>query len=606
MTIRTRLALSAIICIGLALFLAAFLIFTAQQVREATEKHKLVNELTKGISELQILTNDYLLHYEERAETQWYQRHDSLTEHLALAVVKDPEGKVIYDSFKIKDVFTQLTAAIKERQQLGSEESGLYEEREDRLVGQLLIESQAMVSDAYELQLLAQTRLDATQRRGILTVISFASTIAAVVAAGFLWIRRSVLSPLVKLQTGTKIIGSGDLDYRLGVTTRDEIGQLSRAFDQMTEELGKKTTSIDNLNKEISERKQMERELLQTKELIDTALDSQSDTFFLFELATGKAIRWNRAFREIIGYTDEEISELPAPASYYSPEDIEKAVVAIQQIMEEGMATVELELICKDGHKVTTEYQISAIYKDNGEIRYVVSIGRDITERKEAEAALHESEERFRSLVENINDFVWEVDANGIYTYASPKVKDLLGYQTEEVIGKTPFDFMPPEEAKRVAEEFQTIVESQSPFTRLENINLRKDGRLAVLETSGMPIFDLNGQLRGYRGIDRDITERKETEEEMRIKDNAITSSINAIALADLEGNLTYVNPSFLELWGYDDDREVLGKSALEFWQIGERATEVIGALQTKGGWKGELVGRKKDGTTFDVQLPAF
>ena len=93
-------------------------------------------------------------------------------------------------------------------------------------------------------------------------------------------------------------------------------------------------------------------------------------------------------------------------------------------------------------------------------------------------------------------------------------------------------------------------------------------------------------------------------QEELRIKDSAIASSINAIALTDLEGNLTYVNQSFLELWGHDD-KEVQGKAATEFWQMEEKAAEIIETLRNTGGWKGELLAKRKDGSTFDVQLSA-
>ncbi len=133
-------------------------------------------------------------------------------------------------------------------------------------------------------------------------------------------------------------------------------------------------------------------------------------------------------------------------------------------------------------------------------------------EHKRVEGMLREGQERFRSLTENTSDWVWEVGVNGIYTYVSPQVKDLLGYEPEEVIGKTPFDFMPPEEVKRIVQEFRDAVESRRPLVRLENTNLRKDGQLVVLETSGLPFFDADGQFCGYRGIDRDITERKQVE----------------------------------------------------------------------------------------------
>ncbi len=103
--------------------------------------------------------------------------------------------------------------------------------------------------------------------------------------------------------------------------------------------------------------------------------------------------------------------------------------------------------------------------------------------------------------------------------------------------------------------------------------------------------------------LEAEITERKKVEEELRIKDNAVASSINAIAVADLEGNLTYVNHAFLRMWGYDDEKEILEKNAVEFWQVAEEAVAVMQAAMDVGGWIGELSAKRKDGSIFDVQV---
>jgi PAS domain S-box-containing protein len=99
--------------------------------------------------------------------------------------------------------------------------------------------------------------------------------------------------------------------------------------------------------------------------------------------------------------------------------------------------------------------------------------------------------------------------------------------------------------------------------------------------------------------------EKKRAEEGLRIKDWAIESAINAIAISDLAGNLNYVNPAFLKLWGFSSPVEVLGKSAEGFWQIGEKAAEVIETLRILGGWGGELAALRKDGALFDVNVAA-
>jgi PAS domain S-box-containing protein len=100
-----------------------------------------------------------------------------------------------------------------------------------------------------------------------------------------------------------------------------------------------------------------------------------------------------------------------------------------------------------------------------------------------------------------------------------------------------------------------------------------------------------------------EIAERKAVEEALRVKDSALASSINAIVISDLDKNLTYVNPSFLNLWGYDDDKEVLGRPTVEFWQMDEKVAGVLEALGYMKGWIRELVAMRKDGSLFDVQL---
>ena len=93
---------------------------------------------------------------------------------------------------------------------------------------------------------------------------------------------------------------------------------------------------------------------------------------------------------------------------------------------------------------------------------------------KESEEKLRESEEKYRSLVETTSDWIWEVDTTGIYTYSNPKVKDILGFDANEIIGKTPFDLMPPDEAEKIFELFQKAMEMKEPIISLKNKNSQK------------------------------------------------------------------------------------------------------------------------------------
>ena len=143
-------------------------------------------------------------------------------------------------------------------------------------------------------------------------------------------------------------------------------------------------------------------------------------------------------------------------------------------------------------------------------------------ERKQAEEELNNSEARFRDISESMDEWIWEVDTQGICTFVSERIRSILGYSVEEVLGKTPFDFMPTGEAQRVAGIFSEIIKKKSRIHDLENWNLTKDGRLVCMLTNGIPLLDEDGELIGYRGVDLDITVCKQAEEEVKKRTNEL------------------------------------------------------------------------------------
>lgn len=168
------------------------------------------------------------------------------------------------------------------------------------------------------------------------------------------------------------------------------------------------------------------------------------------------------------------------------------------------------------------------------------ALRREVAERRQAEEALRESEERFRNLVETASEWVWEVDERGVYTYVSPRVREMLGYEPVEVLGRTPFDLMPPDEAKRVAGIIESVAAARKPFTFLESANIHKDGRLVVLETSGVPFHDADGIFRGYRGVDRDVTERRRAEERLRQREADLAHFSRLTTMGEMAAGLAH------------------------------------------------------------------
>lgn len=122
----------------------------------------------------------------------------------------------------------------------------------------------------------------------------------------------------------------------------------------------------------------------------------------------------------------------------------------------------------------------------------------------------------YQELVENISDWIWELNTKGIFTYVSPQCYKLLGYKPNELIGKTPFMFMSKSEAKKITKAFHSISKTQKSFTRLEVKHLHKNGETIIFETSGTPIFNKQEKFCGYQGLNHNITNYKKNENQLK------------------------------------------------------------------------------------------
>ena len=151
-------------------------------------------------------------------------------------------------------------------------------------------------------------------------------------------------------------------------------------------------------------------------------------------------------------------------------------------------------------------------------------------------------------------DWAWELDAQGRYTYAGPQIELILGYSPEEIVGRTPFDLMPPAEAQRVGTAFTAVAAERRPFRMLENRNLHRDGHEVVLETSGVPILAPDGSLVGYRGFDRDVTESRRATADLAAERRRLRALIDTLPdlvwLEDPDGVYLLCNPAFERLSG--------------------------------------------------------
>jgi len=198
----------------------------------------------------------------------------------------------------------------------------------------------------------------------------------------------------------------------------------------------------------------------------------------------------------------------------------------------QGDSEVDIEAMKAGAMDYLVKGQLDASLLERS-IRYAIK-------RKQAEEELRESEKRFQDVALSSADWIWEVDRNGKYTFASGKVKELLGYDPEELTERTPFDLMPEGEAKRIGEIFKKIASEKKPIVDLENWNLTKEGRLVCLLTNGVPVLDESGELIGYRGVDKDITERKQAEQQRKKLQEELERAQRMESVAVLAGGVAH------------------------------------------------------------------
>ncbi len=286
-------------------------------------------------------------------------------------------------------------------------------------------------------------------------------------------------------------------------------------FKKMAERT-KQEKSVSNVSdvSDITHRLQTEEKFFKSEEKFRLIFNTTPDAVNLNSVEDGVYIDVNEGFTKIMGYSREDVVGKSA-LELNIWNDVKDRDRLVSGLRKYGFVdNFEADFRGKDGRIKTGLMSARMMTIDNKET--VLFITRDITEKKQAEKKLQQSEKKYRQLIENIAELVWEVDKNGVYTHITSKAIDVYGVPLEQIIGKTPFDFMPEKEAERVAVAWKKITAAKEPFNRLENIIQNADGRLFHIESTGFPFFDDGGKLLGYHGITIDITERIQNERDIQ------------------------------------------------------------------------------------------
>ncbi|MEN6425635.1 MAG: PAS domain S-box protein [Phycisphaerales bacterium] len=314
------------------------------------------------------------------------------------------------------------------------------------------------------------------------------------------------------------------------------------------------------------ERKKAERQLQATELRYRTIFENSAVAIMMAD-ENRQLVSWNKFTEQLLGRGEEQLRGRDV-ATLYPPEEWEK--ICALSIRRRGMQHhLETKMICGNAEVIDVDISLSVVHDSDGRITGSIGVIRDVTERKHMEEALRRSERRFRQVAENAREWIWEVDAEGVYTYASPVIEKILGYKAEELVGKRRFtDFFHPDDAERLWAVAQETFARRGVFKEFENRNVHKEGQEVWLLTSGAPILDENGELLGYRGADVDITERKRAEDALREAHRRLMEIVeflpDATMVIDHEGKIIAWNKAIEEMTGVPK-AQMIGKGDHEY-----------------------------------------
>lgn len=373
--------------------------------------------------------------------------------------------------------------------------------------------------------------------------------------------------------------------------------------------------------RDVTDEKTMEEALRESEGRLAEIINFLPDATFAID-RTGRVIAWNREIEELTGVTAHEMIgkdhfEYAIPMYgerrpvlidliFESPEEAMKYPYTKVQ-REGGVLTAETISAKPRGRNLIFWARASLLFNNRGETIGAIESVRDITEMRRAEAALRESEERYRNLAEASEDLIYIIDRDDNVVYLNRRALELLGRRVEELVGRPRALLFPPHANETMKENLTKVLSGGKPL-RVENLIPLGD-RDTWQDTTLIPLKDPEGTVTSIMGISRDITERKRIEDALRESEekyrNLVERAHDGIIVIQ-DGVVKFCNRRTAEMWG-GDIQEIVGRpyqdfvDPAEFPRLRENYERRMAGKEVPGRYDTRLM--RKDGTSFPVDL---
>jgi PAS domain S-box-containing protein len=389
MQIKTKLKILSWIAAIMAILVMIILAWTSEQLKQSAAQHDFAEEMFAIYNNRVALRDEYILNHNERPKEQWLQQTENLKKLVerAQADVVLHEQKLIFQQTplyldKTKKLFTRLV--VNQDEMVAGRISIAQSQEMERLIySQLIIDSHSLLTRFLKLQRISDREYKARQSRSNVLVLVCVLLLACFTIFSSMMVVRSIATPLIRLRDGLKVIGDGNLDYQIVVKGDDELSNLAYVSNEMAAKLKKSYTSLENLQQEITERKQAEEALRDAELKFRTIFDKTSDGILLAENGSRTFYMANNEICEMLGYTQNEIIKIGL-SEIHLEKDLPYVIEQFERMAKNEISIAsDIPVLRKDGSIFYADINSSSVTLGGKD--YIIGVFRNITERKQAE-----------------------------------------------------------------------------------------------------------------------------------------------------------------------------------------------------------------------------
>lgn len=352
----------------------------------------------------------------------------------------------------------------------------------------------------------------------------------------------------------------------------------------------------------ITERKQEAAALWEIQQQLQAILDNLPAVMYLLD-TENKYLLVNRQYENLFKTTQDQIVG-KSVYDIWSDDIAEAFAVSNSQVIAGGIPLESEEVVPHDDG-LHTYWSVKFPLKDANGVSYAVcGISTDITDRKRTQEELYKSEERFRLLVEGVKDYaIYMLDPEGRVRSWNSGAECITGYQVAEIIGQDFSCFFLPEDIVNALPKQQLDIAAGNGRCECESVFVRKDGSYFWANCILTALRDETDKLRGFSKVTRDITERKLAEKSLLRLLKAIESTSDAVSIAEISGQLSYVNPAFIDIFDYTESQLNANEGLSTNFQTKEVFKRVFETVHRGESWRGEVMMQSRSGESLHIDL---